>query len=470
MEGRYKRPRILVQPGDIMKELLAETADRATRYVTGIGNRRVAPLPEDIARLESLGGPLPQGPCDPAEALALLDDIGSPATVAITGGRYFGFVNGGTLPAALAANWMAGAWDQNASMYVMSPVAAKLEEIVMAWMVDLLGLPSGSGAGFVTGTTMANFSALAAARTALLKRAGWDVEEDGLFGAPPIRVVVGDEVHISVLKALTLLGLGRSRLTRVLADGQGRIRPDALPPLDDHTVICIQAGNVNTGAFDPAGEICVRAHEAGAWVHVDGAFGLWAAVSPRYAPLLAGASSADSWAIDCHKGRNVPYDSGVAVVREPEHLRRAMTLSAAYLTPSEFREPWHYAPEGSRRARGVELWAAMRSLGRSGLREMVERNCRAARMFADRLHEAGFAILNDVVLNQVLVSFGSPEETRRVITEIQRDGTCWCGGTQWQGHTAMRISVSCWATTEQDVVRSAEAMVRIAKAGKPRTR
>jgi glutamate/tyrosine decarboxylase-like PLP-dependent enzyme len=281
---------------------------------------------------------------DPSEVLALLDDIASPATVATTGGRYFGFVIGGSLPAALGANWLAGAWDQNASMQVMSPVAAKLEEIVLEWIVDVLGLPSGSGAGFVTGTTMANFTALAAARTALLKRAGWDVEEDGLFGAPPIHVVVSDEVHVSVLKALSMLGLGRSRVTRVPVDDQGRIRLDALPPLDDQTLVCVQAGNVNTGAFDPAGEICARAHEAGSWVHVDGAFGLWAAVSSLYAPLLAGAGSADSWAIDCHKRLNVPYDSGIAVVRTPENLHTAMTLSAAYLTPSDGREPWHYAP------------------------------------------------------------------------------------------------------------------------------
>ena len=336
----------------------------------------------------------------------------------------------------------------------------------MTWMADLLGLPAGAGMGFVTGTTMANFSALAAARTALLKRAGWDVEEDGLFGAPPINVVVGDEVHVSVLKALTLLGLGRSRLTRVPADNQGRMLADALPRLDERTLICVQAGNVNTGAFDPTGEICARAHAAGAWVHVDGAFGLWAAVSPAYAPLLAGAGHADSWAIDCHKWLNVPYDSGMAVVRQPEHLHKAMTLSAAYLTPSAMREPWHYAPEGSRRARGVELWAALRSLGRGGLREMIERNCRQARLFADRLQAAGFAVLNEVALNQVLVSFGNAEETRRVIAAIQSDGTCWCGGTEWHGHKAMRISVSCWATTDDDVERSVAAMIRIAKAAK----
>jgi glutamate/tyrosine decarboxylase-like PLP-dependent enzyme len=446
-----------------MNKLLAETADRAARYLVGIANRNVAPSAEDVARLEALGGPLPQGPCDPSEVLALLDDVGSPATVATAGGRYFGFVIGGSLPAALAANWLAGAWDQNAAMQVMSPVASKLEEIVLQWMIDLLGLPDGSGAGFVTGTTMANFTALAAARTALLQRAGWNVEEDGLFAAPPIHVVVGEEVHVSLLKALSMLGLGRSRVTRVGADAQGRMRPEALPALDDRTVICIQAGNVNTGAFDPAGEICARAQQAGSWVHVDGAFGYWAAVSPRYAPLLSGAGAADSWAIDCHKWLNVPYDSAVAVVRKPEFLKTAMAMSAAYLTPGSGREPWHFAPEASRRARGVELWAAMRSLGRSGLSEMIDRNCLQATMFADRLRAAGFTILNVVVLNQVLVSFGSAEQTRRVIAAVQIDGTCWCGGTVWHGHAAMRISVSSWATTNEDVERSAAAIIRIAK-------
>jgi glutamate/tyrosine decarboxylase-like PLP-dependent enzyme len=446
-----------------MKKLLAETADRAAEYLVGLAHRNVAPSPEDVARLEVLGGQLPPGPSDPSEVLALLDDIGSPATVASAGGRYFGFVVGGSVPAALAANWLAGAWDQNAAMQVMSPVAAKLEEIVLQWTVDLLGLPPGAGAGFVTGTTMANFTALAAARTALLQRAGWNVEEDGLFAAPPIQVVVGEEVHVSLLKALSMLGLGRSRVTRVPADAQGRMRPEELPRLDDRTVVCVQAGNVNTGAFDPAAEICARAHEDGSWVHVDGAFGYWAALSPQYAPLLAGAGAADSWAIDCHKWLNVPYDSAVAVVRHPDYLKAAMAMSAAYLTPGSGREPWHFAPEASRRARGVELWAAMRSMGRSGLGELIERNCRQAKTFADRLREAGFSILNDVVLNQVLVSFGSEQDTRRVIAGVQSDGTCWCGGTQWHGVAAMRISVSSWATTDKDVERSAAAMIRIAR-------
>jgi glutamate/tyrosine decarboxylase-like PLP-dependent enzyme len=447
-----------------MKELLTATAERAARYAAVIRERRVAPSPDAIASLEALGGPLPQGPSEPAQVLALLDDVGSPATVAATGGRYFGFVTGGTVPAALAANWLAGIWDQNAAFSVMSPVAAKLEEIVLAWILDLLPLPANSGAGFVTGTTMASFTALAAARTALLKRAGWDVEERGLFGAPPINVVVGAEAHASLLKALALLGLGRSRVTSLPTDDQGRMIAAALPKLDDRTLVCIQAGNVNTGAFDPAREICSRARDAEAWVHVDGAFGLWAAVSPRYAHLLEGAAGADSWAIDCHKWLNVPYDSGLAVVRHPEHLRSAMAQSAAYLqTTSGTREPCHYTPESSRRARAIELWAAIRSLGRSGLAELVERNCELAKLFAERLRHAGFEILNDVVLNQVLVSFGSADETRRVIAELQNEGTCWCGGTEWHGRAAMRISVSSWATTADDVERSLSAILRIAK-------
>lgn len=447
-----------------MKELLADTAARAARYLMQIHNRSVVPSPNAIAALKELGAPLSQEPTDPAQVLSQLDEIGSPATVASTGGRYFGFVIGGTLPASLAANWLAGAWDQNAAMQVMSPVAAKAEEVVREWTLDLLRLPPESGVGFVTCTTMANFSALAAARSAILHRAGWNVEDDGLFGAPDIRVVVGQEVHVSVLRALTMLGLGRSRVITVAADGQGRMRA-ALPKLDDRTIVCTQAGNVNTGAFDPAKEICARARDAGSWVHVDGAFGLWGAVSPLYAPLLEGTNQANSWAIDCHKWLNVPYDSGMVVVREADHLRRALSWgSAAYLTQSSAREPWQFTPDASRRARGIELWAALRSLGRRGLRELIERNCRQARLFAERLRAAGFTVLNEVVLNQVLVSFGTPDQTRRVIAELQTDGTCWCGGTVWQGHTAMRISVSCWATTDDDVEQSVAAMIRIAKA------
>lgn len=314
-----------------MRELLAETAKRAARYASGIGTRRVLPLIGEVSRLDVLGGALPESSCDPASVLALLDDVGSPATVATTGGRYFGFVMGGTLPAALAANWLAGAWDQNAAFSTMSPVAAKVEEIALGWLRDIFRLPESCGAGFVTGATMANFTALAAARHALLRRAGWRVEEDGLFGAPAIRVVVGAETHVSVMKALSLLGLGSARVITVPADDQGRIRPGGLPKLDDRTVICIQAGNVNTGAFDPADEICSLAHDSGAWVHVDGAFGLWASAAPSRMHLTKGIPDADSWATDFHKWLNVPYDSGIAFVRQPENLHNAMAISAAYL-------------------------------------------------------------------------------------------------------------------------------------------
>src|SRR5579863_10035082 len=330
-----------------MTDLLADAAARAARYISRVNDRPVQPRPEDVTRLSALGGPLPNEPSDPSQVLALLDDVGSPATVVSTGGRYFGFVIGGALPVALATNWLAGAWDQNMALRVMSPVAAAVEDITLAWLRDLFGLSASTGAGFVTGATMANFSCLAAARHALLERAGWDVEEKGLFGAPVLTVVVGDEVHVSLLKALSMLGLGRSRVVRVAADAQGRVLPRELPPLDERAIVCLQAGNVNSGAFDPAEEICARAHKAGAWVHVDGAFGLWAAAAPARARLMAGYSAADSWATDCHKWLNVTYDSGLAFVREPRYLLNAMALSASYLQVSENREPFHYTPEAS---------------------------------------------------------------------------------------------------------------------------
>jgi glutamate/tyrosine decarboxylase-like PLP-dependent enzyme len=344
----------------------------------------------------------------------------------------------------------------------MSPTAALLEEVALRWLLEVLDLPAEAGAGFVTGATMANFTALAAARHEILQRQGWDVKSRGLFDAPPITVVVGDEVHVSLLKALSLLGLGRDRVVRVPVDGQGRMRADALPELSPSTIVCIQAGNVNTGAFDPATEICAAAHAAGAWVHVDGAFGLWAAAAPRRAHLVAGFAEADSWATDGHKWLNVLYDSGIAICRNGEHIRAAMSASAAYLIASDDREPDAYTPEMSRRARGVEIWAALRSLGRSGLADLIERNCRCAARFAEGLRAAGHQVHNEVELNQVLVSFGDAATTRRVIAAIQADGTCWCGSTVWQGQTAMRISVSSWATTEADVERSLAAILRLA--------
>jgi glutamate/tyrosine decarboxylase-like PLP-dependent enzyme len=447
-----------------MNDLLSDVAHRAFEYLASVPDRSVVPRPEALERLAILGGSVPDAPTSPSEVLRLLDEIGSPATVTSTGGRYFGFVTGGTLPAALAANWLAGTWDQNAAFSVMSPVAAALEEIALGWLRELLSLPLSCGAGFVTGATTANFACLAAARGALLERAGWDVEEQGLFGAPTLKVVVGGGVHVSLLKALSMLGLGRARVVTVPADDQGRMRNDSLPVLDERTIVCIQAGNVNSGAFDPAEEICSRARDRGAWVHVDGAFGLWATVAAERAYLMRGFSKADSWATDCHKWLNVPYDSGIAFVREAEDLRNAMSLSASYLQIGTAREASQYTPEASRRARGVEIWAALKSLGRPGLAEMIERNCRLAARFANGLSGAGYEVLNQVVLNQVLVSFGDSALNQKIVSQVQRDGTCWCGGTEWQGNVVMRISVSCWATTDNDVDRSVAAIVRIAKA------
>jgi len=446
-----------------LEELLRSVTERSVQYLAGLQKGNVFPSSVAIDALAKLDEPLPDGPGDIETVIGLLDNIGSPATVLTAGGRYFGFVIGGSLPAALAANWLAGAWDQNAGLRITSPIASALEQISLGWLLDVLSLPAGAGGGFVSGATMANFTALAAARHAILKKQGWDVEAKGLFGAPPVTVIVGDEVHVSVLKALSLLGFGRERVIRVPVDGQGRMRADALPELTEPAIVCIQAGNVNTGAFDPANEICAAAQRAGAWVHVDGAFGLWAAAEPEHAHLTSGFEKADSWATDAHKWLNVPYDSGIIFCRNPEHLCGAMSTTAAYLTTGEQREPHHYVPEMSRRARGIEIWAALRSLGRSGLSDLIERTCNYARRFAEGLTQAGYPILNDVVLNQVLVAFGDAETTRRVIAGVQADGTCWCGSTEWQGHTAMRISVSSWATTESDVEHSLEAILRIAK-------
>jgi glutamate/tyrosine decarboxylase-like PLP-dependent enzyme len=442
--------------------LLEDAARRAIRYASDVRQRRVSPSPEDVRLLDELPRALPDGPQDPAAVLALLDDKGSAATVATTGGRYFGFVVGGALPATLAATWLASAWDQCAGVRALSPAATAIEEIALGWVVDVLGLPAGTAGGFVTGATMANFTALAAARHRLLAREGWDVEARGLFGAPALEVVVGGEVHVSLLKALSLLGLGRERVVRVPVDGQGRVRAAALGPLGPRTILCLQAGNVNTGAFDPAPELVPAARAAGAWVHVDGAFGLWARASPEKASLADGFADADSWAVDAHKWLNVPYDSGLALCRDGEALRGAMSVSAAYLVRTPGREPDAFTPEMSRRARGVEVWAALASLGRSGLAHLVERTCRHARRFAEGLRAAGYEILNDVVLNQVLVRFRDDETTRRVVAALQEEGTCWCGGTVWQGRAAMRIAVSSWATTDDDVERSLAAMRRIA--------
>ncbi|MCC6316532.1 MAG: aspartate aminotransferase family protein [Gemmatimonadaceae bacterium] len=447
-----------------MRPLLADGASRAIRYLEGLPDRRVAPVPEALEHLGRFDGELPDASDDPRAVLAMLDDVGSPASMAMAGPRFFGFVIGGALPITVAANWLATAWDQNTGIHRVTPFVAQLEQTALRWLVQLLGLPPGTGGAFVTGATVANFTALAAARQVVLARAGWDVEADGLFGAPPITVVVSAEQHPSVLKALGLLGLGRSRVVTVPVDGQGRMIATGLPRVDGPTIVCVQVGNVNTGSCDPVAAIAEQTRATGAWLHVDGAFGLWASAAPARAHLTQGAALADSWATDAHKWLNVPYDCGIAFVRNPADLQRAMSISAAYL-PMEtaHRNPSDFTPELSRRARGVDVWAALRTLGRAGVADLVERCCRHAERFATGLRDEGFEILNDVVLNQVLVAFGDAATTDRVVAAIQEDGTCWCGGTVWQGRPAVRISVSSWATTERDVELSIAAIARGAR-------
>ena len=445
-----------------IRELLSETFERAARFLDSLPGRRVAASREARELVGALGGGLPQRGLPATEILARLDEIGGQGVVASAGPRYFGFVTGGALPASLAASWLAAAWDQNAFSEVSSPVGAALEGVAMRWVLEALDLPRGSGVAFVTGATMANFTALAAARRAVLLAHDHDVDRQGLRAAPDIAVVVGDEAHATLYKALGMLGLGRDRVVRVPADAQGRMRVDALPELDGPAIVCTQAGNVNTGAFDPVGEICEAVRGRDVRVHVDGAFGLWARASGRFAELARGVERADSWATDAHKWLNVPYDCGLAIVRDAVALRGAMSVQADYLPDRESRDPYEFTPETSRRMRGIEVWAAIAALGRDGVAELVEHNCRQARRFAAGLREAGHEVLNDVVLNQVLVAFGDDRTTGEVIREVQREGTCWCGGTSWSGRAAMRISVSSWATTDEDVERSLAAILRVA--------
>jgi glutamate/tyrosine decarboxylase-like PLP-dependent enzyme len=424
----------------------------------------------------SLGGPLPQGPLDPTDIVEELARAAEPGLVTTTGPRYFGFVTGGALPTTVAVEWLAAMWDQPAALYVMSPAAAVVEEVAASWLIDLLGLPAGTSVGFATGCHMANFTALAAARHELLRRAGWDVEADGLQGAPRLQVIVGEEVHVSVVGALRMLGIGSQQIIRAAADDQGRMRPDALSAALDATsgpiVVCAQAGNVNSGAFDPLDAIADLAASRKAWLHVDGAFGLWAAASSALKHQVHGLERADSCATDAHKWLNVPYDSGLVFVAHPAAHRAAMSLGAAYLvrSPQEPREPMDWVPESSRRARGFAVYAALRSLGRSGVADLVERCCRLARQFADRLRaEPTIRILNEVVLNQVLVrvvpATGDPDAaTRFALQRVQAEQVCWLGGSRWHGMDAMRISVSNWSTTEEDVDRSADSIIRAARA------
>ncbi len=492
LEGTFEQ----VRPSPTARAL-DEAARLAIDYLRGVADRPVGATAGAAELADRLGGPLPEGPTDPAAVVAELAAGADPGLVASAGPRYFGFVIGGSVPAAVGADWLTSAWDQNAGLYVASPAAAVVEDVAAGWVLELLGLPAGASVGFTTGATMANFTGLAAGRHALLATAGWDVERDGMAGAPPMHVVVGAERHATVDAALRYLGLGSGTARVVGVDAQGRMRADALAEtlagLDGPVLVCAQAGNVNTGAFDPIDEVCrlVRGHGPGGWVHVDGAFGLWAAASPARRHLVAGVEQADSWATDAHKWLNVPYDSGLAVVAYPAAHRAATGIAAAYLLPGQERErdSFNLVPEASRRARGFPVWAAIRSLGRSGIAELVERDCRLAARFAagiDRL--PGAEVLNEVVLNQVLVRFapgagtagsagagagagtgagvdGQDAATRAVAARLQAGGTLWAGTTTWRDMVALRLSVSGWCTTEADVDTALAAIT--AAAGAP---
>jgi glutamate/tyrosine decarboxylase-like PLP-dependent enzyme len=446
---------------DVGNEALFERAkEHALEYMRAAPERRVFPPDQALETLAAFEEQLPEGPTAPCDVLDMLHALGSPATVAQTGGRYFGFVNGGVTPAALAARWLSDSWDQNAALHVISPVASVLETVCEKWLVDLLGLPAGTAAGFVSGTSTATLCGLAAGRDELLRRAGWDAGARGLFGAPEIRVVLGGQAHSTVYKALSILGLGRDRIEPVGVDDQGRMLAQELPPLDSRTLLVLQAGNVSSGGFDPFTEISARARDAGCWIHVDGAFGLWAAASRRHRHLTRGIELADSWSADAHKTLNAPYDNGIVFCRSRDALAAAMRMSGAYIVFSEKRDGMLYTLDMSRRARSVELWATLKNLGRSGVAELVDGLCDAAALFAQELASRGFTIANDVCFNQVLVSCESAAITTATLAGIQRSGECWCGGTQWKGQPAIRISVCSYMTTAEDIRRSVQAFVK----------
>jgi glutamate/tyrosine decarboxylase-like PLP-dependent enzyme len=451
---------------DLYRRLKSQASDRALfesakeyslAYLAEAEQREVFPRASAISNLDHFEEDLPAEPGDPAGILGTLHRFGSPATVSTIGGRYFGFVNGSSMPAAMAAHWLADVWDQNTALYVMSPIGACLESVCERWMLDLLGLPAGTVAGFVSGTSTATICGLAAGRNKLLEKLGWDVSAKGLYGAPRIRLVAGQQAHATVFKAVSLLGLGRENVELAPVDSQGRILPESLPPLDDKTLLVLQAGNVNSGSFDPFAELCPLARQQGAWSHVDGAFGLWCAASPRLQGLTRGVELADSWSVDAHKTLNAPYDCGVILCRDRQALTGSMQATGSYIQYGENRDCMLYTPEMSRRARAIEMWATLKTLGRRGVGELMEGLHEGALNFASQLRGRGFRILNEVAFNQVMVACETPEKTKSVMERIQRSGECWCGGAVWNGEPVIRISVCSWATSREDVSRTVRA-------------
>jgi glutamate/tyrosine decarboxylase-like PLP-dependent enzyme len=465
-------------------DFLRAVAERGIAYRASLSDAGVTPTASPAELRLSLGGPTPEHRTDHVDVVnRMADAVEAGGLMGMDSGRFFGFVIGGALPAALAADWLVTAWDQNTGLFAPSPGTSVIEEVAGRWMLDLLGLPAESSFAFVTGGQMANTTALAAARHHVLAAVGWDVETDGLAGSPPIRLVVGDEVHVTIPRGARLLGLGTRSIERVAVDTNGAMAPADLERVlagrpRQPTIVCCQAGNVNTGAIDPIGELAAISHAHGAWLHVDGAIGLWAAVG-RNSTRLAGLERADSWSTDAHKWLNVPYDCGIVICRHQQSHRAAMTVTASYLVqaaPGTDRDPVDWNPEFSRRARGVPVYAALASLGRDGIEEIVERCCGHARRFAELLGaEPGVEILNDVVLNQVLVRFvdtsGSEEDhdtrTRGVIARVQQDGTCWLGGSIWRGKAVMRISVSSFVTTDADVEASVASIIAASRSYQP---
>ncbi len=436
-------------------EALLEIAHAASsRYVNSIRKRHVMPTAEAIAALPELQQPLPEESGDPAAVLEELDRIGSPATVANTGGRFFGFVVGGTLPVTVAASWLASAWDQNAGTWILSPIAAELEVVSAAWLLDVLDLPREASVGFVTGSTMGAFSAFVAARSALLRRQGYNVRQRGLNGAPRLRIVTTEELHPTNLAALSYAGLGLDSVERYATDANGRVVAADIPELDASTLVILQAGNINSGDFDDFRGICTKAREKGAWVHVDGAFGLWARASRSRRYLTDGVELADSWSLDGHKWLNLPQDSAIYACRDAEAVQDVFGVDATYLVRDERRQPNTFTPELSRRARGIEFWAALKTLGRTGVEQLVDRCCDHAQTFAHGLADCGYEVLNTVVLNQVAFACSTEEQTRQALHLIQQSGVAWLGPTTWKGRYAMRISVSSWATSPDDVQRT----------------